>query len=219
MVPVLILFASVTSGFCQLKDSVTTLPCSTWGKPDWSKLEAHLRKNPRAREFDQNIRSVVPGIVGTSFLNDDLYLRWILRDSTIAYEVRLTIDGYVFYKEVSSGCGIKISSGLLSLSDDDNILVTVEPVYEEKEQGLNWGLFFDLHPLSKKRKESIRAQMEALKEPVTGYDVYFNLADFFLEKQLALNALAVLEYAIEENPNDSAIVEKYWKVVNDLNIK
>ena len=217
---VMILFSVITVGLSQQVDtSVEPLSCGTWGKPDWSGLEAHLRKSHRTREFDQNIRSMVPVVVGESFLNDDLYLRWMLRDSTVSYEIRLTIDGYVFYKEVLNACGIKIHSGLLSLSDDDNVQITVEPVMEEKEQGLNWGLFFELEPLSKKRKEAVREQMDDLKEPVTGYDVYFNLVDFFLDKQLALNALSVLEYAIEQSPNDKLIIDKYWKVVNDLNIQ
>lgn len=209
----------------QTKDSVSFLSCSTWGRPDWRIVESDLKRTGatettvRFTEFDSNIRSVTPRRVYPDFYNEDIYLRWLITDTTVLYDIKLSIEGQVFFESSSNSCGIRIRAGSVTLVNRDIIEITVDRNKEYDKGEFNWGLYFQLIPLSPRRRQQISGETSKLLNSRSTDQPYLSLMNFFLKNKLTWDAIAVLEYTIEQQPGDEAIKAKYWQVINELYLR
>lgn len=218
---ILLLFGSSLS-IAQNATQITTLPCKTWGQPDWNKLENYARKiglqktGATIREYDSNIRSVSFRHELQSY-NNEAYLRWLLQDTAIYYDIKLINNRRdILYETTSNQCGLNLPINLLTNEKSDILYVSIERNNAYNQRGFNWGISFSIKPLSNVDKQSVVNEMAGAQFFDSGKP--FALVDFFIKKGLSLDALTSLEHLFENDPTNSAIIQKYWDTVNDLHI-
>jgi hypothetical protein len=185
------------------------LECGTWGKPDWSKMEAYHRKKGLSlatgsaiRENDLNIRPLIEAQKFV-FSRDEIYVRWLISDTTVIYKIKVTdlYDNLMFEMEANNCCGLKIrAKDLLNHTRSNEILVNIV----RKKSSHDFGVFLLLIPTGSAETNNLSND---------------ELIDLYVSKKLGLDALAVLENTLITKGDDSILVHKYWDVVNELTIR
>ena len=209
--------------FAQNIESVSTLSCKTWGQPNWTKFDDYLRKRgiqktgARIREYDENIQSVTPVEQLRSF-SDEIYLRWLLADTTIFYDIKILNDRQeTIFETTSNQCGLKLPMALYT-QVNDGIIIHVER-NKDYNKGFNWGIGFYIRPLTLKEREAILDEMPGDQTQFPSESSHTAIVNYFLERVLMLDALTILEHYLEQNPRDEGAIRQYWEIVNDLRIK
>jgi hypothetical protein len=203
-------------------DSISLLSCRTWGSPDWTQLNHHYevmqlkRTGATIREYDANIDRISPN--DSDVYGDDVFLRWILTDTTIIYDVKVSDgDGTLLYAASSNKCGIYIPFSTLQKQYSVNQLrVDVE----RSERGsYRWGLNFIIGKIQSPQRDVIQEDLNKVLTNVASEEKLITAVDYFVKKRRYADALYLLERAGQNESGNSELTKKYWLTVNEMFIE
>lgn len=208
-----LLFLLTTRAFCQHIEPVN---CNQVGPTDWSLYEDYLASRgmitSQIRENDANIRTVTPLSRSYEYVVDEIFLRWTLADTSIAYSVRVAdiMDTELLKNDVPK-CAIKVyPDSIMKQHNSEILILTIE---RKNRDGFNMGLNYVLNPMAQEKRIPIRNQMRAC----ANFECQLKV---LLDKDLFIDALSFIEGTIERYPSDTDYLQKmYWKVANEAFIK
>jgi hypothetical protein len=199
-------------------DSIRMLSCSTWGKPDWTKVETYFRNsfNPfgsAIREYDHNIRSL--SLRSAEVYSDEVFIRWLLADTAIQYKVVITNQlEEVVYVATTNKCGVRIPFKMLREETSSSLLsIAVE---RNNKGSLSWGFSVNVDEARKFYREDIEEDLPKILANVPEDQRTMAIVNYFIKDNYLADALYTLELAIEKDPDNEALKKKYWLIINDL---
>lgn len=211
LIPLLLLLT--TSVFCQHVESVE---CNQVGPADWSTYEDYLASRGmitgQIRENDANIRTVTPLFSSYEYVVDEIFLRWTLADTSIAYSVRVAdiMDTELLKNDVPD-CALKVyPDSIMKQHNSEILIMTIE---RKNRESFNLGLNYVLKPMAREKRTAIRNQMRSC----ANFECQLKV---LLDRKLYVDALSFIEGTIERYPSDTDYLQKkYWKIANEALIK
>jgi hypothetical protein len=221
------IFFGIIEGQAQsIQDNVHLLDCNTWGTADWH-LADSVQRATGVRRFgdvvrivwDDNIEPLLPNReVMYNYFNDEIYFRWLLKDTSIYYDIRIATDQEeVLFETNSNDCGVKVGLKNVARLVQSDLLI----IYVQRAGTHPNGLRFGMRPLPADESQKISdfLKNETVKKRRTTRQRLLETADYFYLHNMNLDALSYLEYAIEMDPDDPEIKKKYWKLLNQMAVR
>jgi hypothetical protein len=212
----------ITAKAFSQSDSIALLSCKTWGAPDWTRLEhfyeiSHIKRTGSTiREFDSNIEGISPSLAEA--YADDVFLRWILKDTTIFYDIKVSNgSGELVYTTSSNKCGIYIPFGVLR--QQYSISKLEIEVERTKKSGYNWGISFVVDETRPSNRKQIKTELNEILTKASPEQSAMIMVDYFIKNNRDADALYTLDLAKQNDPENLEITKKYWVTVNDMFIR
>lgn len=195
---------------------IVEVDCNNVGKPLWPTYQqyredlANGKMFARIREYDANIWNIDERHSTANHIFDDVYIRWLLTDTSIPYIIRITdIMDHELIRMKLSQCAAKLYPDSIMVRYKKEFLI----VHIEREEtgGFNEGIAYLFKPVDKELRSEIASKLDTCEDMNCQIDL-------LIRRKLYFDALTLIEAANEQShPDKEDLRKKYWDIVSMMN--